>query len=243
MDDHALLDKIDGYLDGLVSLLDTDERAWVLGGVVFLEEVRQRSIEQVPLGSLVERAFEEDGFPAVPYPFTPEDFDWKVADKFDYADSTFDVNGHLGLDVKLATDRRCAVGQALSRNRLDDGTSNLTHVMLTDVEAVIMDCVALARALASHTRYEGPALLLIEVHCNSLTTPLELRVYDEGSGDRLRPAVGYDYFAPMRIPFTFPLTPGEERELTWDLARDLCLQFGVFEPQLIRPPVRENATH
>lgn len=238
---HALLNKIDGYLDGLVSLLDTDKRAWVLGGVVFLEELRQRSIEQVPLGTLVERAFDDAGFPAVPYPFSPEGLDWKVADKFDYADTSVEVNDIVGLDLKLATDRRCAVGEGLSRIRLDDGSSQPTHVMLSDAEAVAADVMSLARALAHDTHYEGPALLVIEVRCDSPDAPLELRAYDEGNGEVLRPAAGYDFFAPLRLPFDFPLTPEEEQRLLWDLARDMCLQFGVFEPQLTQRPAPAHA--
>lgn len=239
---HALLHKIDGYLYDLVTLFDIDKRAWVLGGVVFLEELRQRSIEQVPLSSLVERAFADDGFPAVPSPFTPRDLAWKVHDKFDYADTSIDVNDYIGLDVKLATDRRCAVGEGLSRARLDDGSLQPTHVLLSDVEAVAVDCVALARALSAHTHYEGPALLLVKVLCESPEAPLELRVYDEGNGEHLRPPAGYRYFAPMRMPFNFPLTEDEEQRLLWDLARDMCLQFGVFEPQLIRPPSLQHVT-
>lgn len=233
---HTLLNKIDSYLYDLGALLDTTERAWILGGVVFLEELLERSIEQVPLASLVEKAFADDVFPAVPYPFTPHGLTWNVHDKFDYADTTVDVNDTFGLDVKLATDRRCAVGEALTRSRFDDGTLP-THVLLSDVEAVAIDCMALARALAAHTHYEGPALLLLEVLCDHPHNPLELRVYDEGDGERLRPAAGYSYFAPIRLAFDLPLTHTEEEHLLWDLARDTCLQFGVFEPQLIRPPM------
>ena len=232
---HYLLNEIDFHLDGLIELLDTDDRAWVLGGVVLLEELRNRTIERVPLDSLVKRAFDEDDFPAVPFPFTPGDLEWTPEGEFDCADSTVDVNGTMALDVKLATDRRCAVGEALTRHRLDDGSLQPTHVMLSDVEAVLIDCMSLARALAAETGYAGPALLLLEIECRS-DQPLELRAY-EGNGEVLRPAAGYNFFAPMRLPFTLPLNAEEEAELLWDVARDLSLQFGVVEPQLIRDPL------
>ncbi|MCB1252410.1 MAG: hypothetical protein M9891_03960 [Austwickia sp.] len=213
-----------------VAALDTDTRAWVVG-VALLEELA--GPVPIPVGRVLERAIADGTFPSGPFAVAPGEVDVELAADGRSAEATLEVAGERSYQARAGLDGR-GVSAALTRSGLlDDGSVEPTHVMLSDVESVLVDIVAIAESLAAEIGYFGAVRVMVGIACAVPGQNLELRVYDELCGDNLRPAAGYTHFEPIVLDYPGRLDEAAAEALRWENAVRIAHAFGVFLPQLV----------
>ncbi len=218
----------------VVDILDTEHRAWIVG-LGRLVDVRSLA-ESPDLRSVLSAALWLGEFPSSPFPLHLEDL--LITEDYGMLTARADVvlPGERRLEYRIVAGPR-AVAVALTRNGyLDDGTVDPGHVQLPDTESVLVDTVMLTSRLAATVGHLGSCHLALGIASDVPNQPLELRAYDEGSGERLRPPAGYDEFEPVYAEFRADLD-GDELDLwLWDTSLAIAAQFGVFVPQLVQRP-------
>lgn len=219
-----------GAFDCALGRLDTQTRAWVVG-IGLLGTPGQRP--SVGVQRVLDAAQARGTFPSGPFAVAPGVAHVEVSDDGRIADAHTDLGrdrpfqGHAFVGDGV-------VAVALTRSgMLDDGSSEPSHVMLSDVESVFVDAVELVEAYAAELGHRDDATVLVGIGCDVPGRPLELRVYDELGGDNLRPAAGYTRFDPIRVTYHSPLSDDELETLRWDTAVRIAHAFGVFLPQMV----------
>lgn len=232
-----LATHLDKALNDVVPALDTDKRAWMVASVALADTDPGATDTPVTPDAIIDHAFSYDTYPAVPCPFDPATLTWEKHGSHQVCNHRVEAYGDLHFDVMAASDSRTWVGKGLTRAVLEtDGTGHPTHVMLTDVEAVIADALTLGQSMGELLDYNGPAVLAVDIISDSDTAPLELRSYDEDQGDKLRPEAGFNTFTPVRTALELPLTDESGTEVLWNVCRTVAEQFGVYEPQMVPRP-------
>ncbi len=212
------------------AVLDTDARAWVIGVGQLVDCADRRP---VTADVVVQRALTAGLFPAGPFGIAPELVEFSYAESGALDTAALGAAGAPSFEARVVVEAR-GIAVALTRSgRLDDGSVEPTHVMLSDVEAVLVDIVELVLAYAGETGHAGTARVRVGIECAVPGRALELRVYDEWCGDNLRPAAGYSRFDPVEVIFPGRLDEDAAEQLRWDTAVRLAHTFGVFVPQLV----------
>lgn len=218
----------------MVEVLDADHRAWIVG----LGRVVGTSIDapSPDLRTVLTDAVTQGEFPTGPFCLHLSDL--IIHGSHDLVTARADVMlpGGRRLEYRIAGAPR-TLAVALTRNgHLDDGTCVPAHVQLADAESVLVDTTTLTRRLASTIGHCGLCHVALGIVSHIPNQPLELRVYDEDSGDRLRPPAGYDEFDPVFREFRADCTQTDMDIWLWDTSLSIAAQFGVFEPQMVRHP-------
>ncbi|QQS02310.1 MAG: hypothetical protein IPK37_08335 [Austwickia sp.] len=210
--------------------VDSDARAWVIG-VGRLTECAD--LQPVSTRALLAGASARGVFPAGPFGVAPELVEVVFLDAEQRAEATLAIDQPPSFVARMGL-AGPGVYTAMSRSgQLDDGSREPSHVMLSDVEAVLIDTLELTEAYAAELGYAGPAQVLVGVESAVPGRPLELRVHDELCGDNLRPAAGYSSFDPLRVDYPGRLDEESAEQLRWDTAVRIAHTFGVFMPQLV----------
>ncbi len=212
--------------------LDVETRAWVIG-VGRLTRVRGGS-EPAELRPVVGSAFDSGAFPAGPFPFTPGLAQFATFGSRQEAVAQFDLEAQRRFEYRVGIGAQGLLSVALTRSGcLDDDTARPSHVMLSDVESVLSDTIVLLECLADELDHTGPRHLMIGIASDVPGEDLELRAFDEDGGDALRPAAGYNAFAPVVVEYPGRLDAEEAERLLWETALSISLAFGVFVPQMV----------
>lgn len=211
--------------------LDVERRAWIVAAAHCVDPLPAPAPR---LAAVAQRAMDSGEVPAGPYAFRPGPAALDVSGADRQVELTCHLDGGRRLQGRITLEESGVLCEALTRSgHLDDGSHEPSHVMLSDVESVLVDMVHLVEACAAETGYRGAVRLMLGVACEIPGTPLELRVYDEAGGDLLRPAAGYDRFDPVILEYPVPLGEAERAHLLWDTAVAIGYAFGVFLPQLV----------
>lgn len=210
--------------------LDTDARAWIVG-VGLLSELTNPP--PVSIHRVLEHAASRAQFPSGPFAVAPGVVEVEMSADGLRAGATTGTRGQPVFEGRIEL-HGPALSVALTRSGvLDDGAVEPSHVMLSDVEAVLVDLVELMEAYASECAYAGPTRVHVGIESAVPDRPVELRVYDELCGDNLRPAAGYSHFTPIDFGYPGRLDPDAAEQVRWDSAVRAAHQFGVFVPQLV----------
>ncbi len=225
--------------EGAVPLLGAHDRAWILGIGRCVDRAVAPDSSGIDVEHLIVEAYEAGGYPAGPFPFTPTTMTVERNPLYQVARAEFPLPCDLSLRCRVAIAEPSVLLEGLSRgNCVVDDVTRRSHVMLTDVESVLMDTVTLIETAARRVGYEGPCRIMIALACDIPGEPLELRVYDEGDGNVLRPAAGYRDFAPVFVEYPGRLSQDEMEHVLWEAALEIALRFGVFAPQMVGRPHR-----
>ncbi len=212
--------------------LDAQERAWAVG-IGALTRFSGH-FETAELRPVIGRAFDAGDFPSGPFPFTPAQTEFSGDGRGEEAVARFELSSQRQFEYRVGLTPGGLLSVALTRSgRLDDGSVEPSHVLLSDVESVLSDTLVLLECLAGELEYAGPRRLLIGLVSDVPGRPLELRAYDEDGGDALRPAAGYNEFSPIEVEYPGRLDAEQTERLLWETALAISLAFGVFVPQMV----------
>ncbi|WP_168582698.1 hypothetical protein [Gephyromycinifex aptenodytis] len=120
-----------------------------------------------------------------------------------------------------------------------DEPRRASHVLLADVEALIVDCRALAETAAHSLGYRGRVEMLVGIACDVPGQALRLRRLDHETGE-MAPADETSSFEPIITSFdTDPAYP-DRAKWCWDVAQRAADRFGAPAPQLVLPPAPQD---
>ncbi|MBW3086987.1 hypothetical protein KEM60_03217 [Austwickia sp. TVS 96-490-7B] len=226
---HTTID--DAYAQAL-TLLDPHRRAWVVAVVRFAGVG-----ERIDLTQAVPLAILEGLFPSGPFAFQVRGMSAMSAELVGGPDCPVGRVGdsadrYVSLRMCSGTPGTLAVGLTRS-GRLDDGSVEPSHVLLSDAESVLTDTCALVQACLTLLDHRGVVELLLRVACDIPGRPVELRVYDEDCGDTLCPPSGRHAVAPLRLSTVAPISQVEAERVVWEAASTLATAFGASRPQLL----------
>lgn len=228
--------------EGAVPLLDAHRRAWVLGIGRCVDLESNPDSPGLDVENLIVEAFETGDYPAGPFSFTPSAIGVERNSLYQVARAEFPLPCDRSLRCRVAVAEPSVLIEGISRGGcVFENETHSSHVLLTDVESVLMDTLTLLETAAEQVGYSGPRRLMIALACDIPGEALELRVYDEGDGNVVRPPAGYRDFAPVFVEYPGPLSPEETEQVLWQAALEIALRFGVFNPQMVGRPHRSDS--
>ena len=225
----ALSECIDAAAD-----LDTGARAWVVGATRFVDadDLSARRIRDI--GRLLEMAWRTGQFPVGPLAYQPGAPTIDIRPDRHHARIDMLANGAPFISVSLTLTPTGTIVCGTRSGKLADGIDEPSHVLLTDVEAGIVDLITFTSLRAKQIGYSGEVELALDLYSRVPGRPLQLRCYDEVSGDLASGAAPGTFTVPTA---RFGLRDGRQvGRVTLDVLQDVARQFGAGGPQLITEP-------
>lgn len=222
------------------SFLDVQSRAWVVG----VGRLVGNEGDDVPDGALIRRMLEEaydsEEFPAGQLAYVPDREPVRVNPEFHMvtvSHATEDGEPFLELKIGFGIAGYVAVGFTRS-GRMGDEQVEPSHVLLADVEAIIIDVAHLLTLLAEHRDYAGDCQVIVSVASEVPDRPVRLRAYDETIGELIPADRCPESFTPLIGTFRTPVDRSAFHRYGWELAKQAAAQFEVSGPQLFVDPAK-----
>lgn len=221
--------------------LDTRDRAWVVA-VARLVGREDDPIPSVDHLTAVLAGLESRGdFPSGPFRYVDAEVTRDLHDVYRAARRQVDVDGEPYLDSVVGFGHAGFLAMGLTRSGriAEDEPQQPTHVLLADVESIIVDMRAFAEEAALDAGHVGRVEVLVGIACEVPDQPLMLRHLDQATGVLLPPDESLTTFTP--IISSFEAGPGHAGRAAWCWENGVIAaeQFGAVSPQLVVPPMSE----
>ncbi len=222
--------------------LDVERRAWVVGIGQHVEAPAGLSVDEDDLRRVLDSAYASGNFPVGAGAYVCHEVSIKrlpthsqailracAADGSDFLEYQigFAPNGYLGV--------------AMTRSGHFPGSAPAPgHVLLADVEAVVLDLAVLIDHSGRILDRRGANQFSVAVLSDIPGHPLRLRCLDVDTGELCPPRPGDDpeLFHPVSVRLHPEMDTETGHRLLYQALTEVAGQFGVEEPQLLPNPDR-----
>lgn len=227
--------------------LDVDQRAWVIA----IGRHHDRAIDVVPDDELLRRildsAYATGHFPTGAFEYVAHDVEIvRGAQHSQILMQAADPVGAPYLECIIGFGTDGFLGVAMTRSgHLDDGPATPGHVLLCDVESVLLDAAILLDVYQGATGVTGDSTVSVMIASAVPDSPLRLRALDEETG-ALAPALPAgpaQDFTPVSFDIHTDDDVETSRRKLYQSLTQAAVQFGVSKPQLLGDPDRHPADY
>lgn len=217
--------------------LDTASRAWVVGIGKFAQS-EGIDAHQAFLKPILEESFALGYFPQGPFSYVSRSYELEDQPEFARVILRADHKGEPHLEYQIAIAPMGFIRIGLTRSgRLGSGPVSPSHVLLSDVESLLLDVALLGEVTGRQTGQSGELEIAVGIVSEVPGQPLRLRAFDESTGELCPPLAGDadQVFTPVGVRIDRALGEAEVYAAVFQAGRAIAAQFGA-SPQFMPHP-------
>ncbi len=227
--------------------LDIERRAWVVGIARYLEAPSDLTIGAQELREILDSAYASGEFPVGAGGYVCHEVSIEVLPSHSQATlraSADDGSDFIEYQVGFAPN--AYLGVAMTRSGHFPGFAKAPgHVLLPDVEGVVLDLAVLLDHAGRVLELGGPTHFAVEILSEIRGHPLRLRCLDVETGELClaRPGDEPEEFQPVSVRLYREMDVDAGHRLMYRALSEVASQFGVAAPQLLPDPDRVRISY